>query len=105
MIVVCLLAACILAAGACSGSPPADATGEEMFQQLCANCHGEDLEGGVGPSIAAGSNAAEQDDDFLVLTITRGRGRMPSFESTLTEDQITRVIAYIRTRQQFEESG
>lgn len=98
------IAVCLLVLTACTDPPPVDASGQEIFQQVCANCHGEDLSGGVGPPVGAGSNAAAQDDDFLVLTITRGRGPMPSFDSTLSDEQILRVVEYLRA-QQSEESG
>jgi len=100
-----LLVMCLLILPACGGRPDADATGEEIYRQVCSNCHGDDLAGGVGPAIGAGSNAASQDDDFLLLTITRGRGRMPSFSATLSDDQISRVIEYLRAQQQADESG
>lgn len=96
---------CWLVLTACTGPPPTDATGQEIYQQVCSNCHGEYLEGGLGPAIGAGSNAAAQEDDFLVLTIARGRGRMPSFDSTLTDEQISRVVEYLRAQQQSDESG
>ncbi|HEX2420814.1 MAG TPA: cytochrome c [Acidimicrobiia bacterium] len=83
----------------CVGRPPADASGAEIYEQVCSNCHASDLSGGIGPSIDAGSNTAMQDDAFLELTITRGRGRMPSFQSTLSEEQVERLITYIRDRQ------
>jgi mono/diheme cytochrome c family protein len=83
----------------CSDRPPADASGAEVFERICANCHGSDLSGGVGPALDAGSNAASQDDAFLELTITRGRGRMPSFQNTLSQEQIERVIDFIREQQ------
>jgi cytochrome c550 len=78
------------------GRPADDATGEEIYLQLCSNCHGDQLQGAVGPALGPASNSAEQPDDFLDLTITQGRGRMPSFESSLTEDQVERLIGYIR---------
>ena len=83
----------------CGSRPPADASGAEIFEQSCANCHGSDLSGGIGPALNAGSNAASQDDAFLELTITRGRGRMPSFQNTLSQEQIERVIGFIRDQQ------
>lgn len=83
----------------CVGRPPVDALGAEIYQQVCSNCHGGELEGGIGPELGAGSNSADQEDDFLRLTITRGRGRMPSFGNTLSEQQIDRVIGFIRERQ------
>lgn len=83
----------------CIGRPPADATGAEIYTQVCSNCHAPDLSGGIGPALGAGSNSATQDDAFLELTITRGRGRMPSFQNTLSDEQIERLIAFIRDRQ------
>jgi mono/diheme cytochrome c family protein len=83
---------------ACS-RPPAEASGQEIYEQVCANCHGVDLEGGLGPAIGAGSNSAEQDESFLTLTVTRGRGRMPSFGATLSDDQVQRLVEYVRSRQ------
>jgi mono/diheme cytochrome c family protein len=83
----------------CVGRPPADATGAEIYEQVCSNCHASDLSGGIGPALGAGSNTATQDDVFLELTITRGLGRMPSFQNTLSEEQIERLITFIRDRQ------
>jgi mono/diheme cytochrome c family protein len=82
---------------ACSvGRPPEDATGVEIYSMLCANCHGDDLEGGIGPPLGPGSNSSDRPDSFLETTIEHGRGRMPSFESSLDEDQLDRLIDYIR---------
>ena len=100
-----LIVVCLMALTACTGPPPADATGQQIYEQVCANCHEVDLSGGVGPQLGPGSNAADQDDDFLVLTITRGRGRMPSFGATLSDDQIARVIDYLRTVQRSDDPG
>lgn len=86
-----------LALFACSvGRPDPDATGREIYQQLCSNCHGDDLSGGVGPPLGPGSNAASESDEFLEFTIINGRGRMPSFEASLNEAQLGRLIEYIR---------
>jgi mono/diheme cytochrome c family protein len=90
--VFCMLSACV-------GRPPADASGAEIYDQLCAHCHGADLEGGVGPPLGPGSEVADKPDSYLVLTITRGEGRMPSFERTLTAEQVDRVVAYIREKE------
>jgi mono/diheme cytochrome c family protein len=83
----------------CTPSPAPDATGQESYVQLCSRCHGEDLAGGIGPALGPDSNAANQDDEFLELTIMRGRGRMPAFGSTLADDQLDRLIGFIRERQ------
>src|SRR5688572_12793497 len=99
-----IIVLCLLLMTACADPPPPEASGEEIYQQLCANCHGNDLNGGVGPAVGAGSNSAAQDDDFLVLTVTRGRGPMPSFESTLSDEQIARVVDYLRAEQESVDS-
>ncbi len=84
---------------ACVGRPPEDATGEEIYLQLCANCHGDSLQGAVGPSLGPGSGSASQPDEFLRVTISQGRGRMPSFQSSLSDEQVERLIGYIRQEQ------
>ena len=92
LLVLLLLAAC--------GGPAADASGAEIYDQVCARCHGNDLGGRVGPALGPGSGAASAADEFLLTTITRGRGSMPSFSRTLSEKQIERVVAYLRSRQE-----
>ena len=93
------LGALLIAVGflaACTTGVPGDATGEQIYLQLCARCHGEELEGRVGPALGPGSNAAGQPDEFLAFTIENGRGRMPSFSAVLDEGQIDLLVAYIR---------
>jgi mono/diheme cytochrome c family protein len=89
----------LLVLTACVGRPAQDASGEEIYLQLCANCHGDDLSGGLGPALGPGSNAAQQPDEFLVATITQGRGRMPSFATTLTDEQVDRLVSHLREAQ------
>jgi mono/diheme cytochrome c family protein len=82
----------------CVGQPTPEATGEEIYLQLCAGCHGDSLQGSVGPALGPESNSAEQPDEFLSVTISQGRGRMPSFRS-LSDDQVNRLIGFIRQEQ------
>lgn len=88
----------VLALAACEG-PGADAGGEEIYMQVCARCHADDLSGAVGPALGEGSHAASETDEYLISTITDGRGRMPSFRQTLSSEQIEQVVAYLRERQ------
>lgn len=90
----------LLASVACVGRPPEGATGEEIYMQVCSNCHGEDLSGGLGPALGPGSISAEQPDDYLHMTILNGLGRMPSFRSSLDEEQVERLIAFLRAEQE-----
>jgi mono/diheme cytochrome c family protein len=90
-----------LVTASCAPALPPDASGEEIYQARCASCHGGDLEGsgslvsGRGPALGAESEAAGRADSLYVQAITRGTGRMPAVRS-LTDEQVTRVIAYIR---------
>lgn len=95
------LAGLVLSLAACGvGSVPDGATGEQIYRANCANCHGLELEGLIGPALGPGSNAAAQPDSFIETTVLHGRGSMPSFRSTLEDDQIGRLIEYIRQAQQ-----
>ncbi|MDX1469288.1 MAG: cytochrome c [Acidimicrobiia bacterium] len=94
IVVLILSAACSVA------RPPDDATGEEIYALLCANCHGADLEGGLAPALGPGSNSAARPDEFLEVSIVHGRGRMPSFSSSLSQEQVRLVIDFIRERQE-----
>lgn len=86
-----------LVLGACSlGGPEEDATGEQIYGELCARCHGADLSGSaVVPPLGPGSNVAGEDDEYIEFTVRNGRGRMPSFPS-LDETQLERLISHIR---------
>ncbi len=96
-------AALALALAACGVGPiPDDADGAQIYRAICANCHGADLEGRVGPALGPGSNTASQPDSFIETTVLHGRGSMPSFRSTLDDDQVGRLIDFIREAQQDE---
>jgi mono/diheme cytochrome c family protein len=85
---------------ACSGAPPEDATGAQIYGQLCASCHRADLSGGVGPSLDADSRSVDMSDAVIAQIIRQGRGsRMPAFARTLSAEQLDRLIDYIRDRQ------
>lgn len=80
----------------CVDRPESDASGADIYMDVCATCHASDLSGSVGPALGPGTNAALQPDDYLMGAIRDGIGRMPSFSQTLTPEQIERVVAYLR---------
>ncbi len=88
-----------LVLAACGNGLAEDATGEEIYEARCASCHRGDLSGGIGPPLGPESDAAGKPDDFYRLTINQGLGRMPSFGGVFNDDQVTRVIEYLRSAQ------
>ncbi len=94
-----MLAATLMLVSACGTQVPDDASGTEIYELVCARCHGSQLGGGVGPALDAGSDAAANTDAYYQQTISRGRGRMPSFGSSLSDEQIDLVIDFLREQQ------
>jgi len=92
------LAALVLAAvmlAGCGSNLAADAGGEDIYNARCSSCHRKDLSGGIGPALGPGSAAVDRPREYYEVTINAGIGRMPSFRSTLSEEQIDRVIDYM----------
>lgn len=83
--------------------------GQALFLQYCQGCHGPDGKGGgkgfmphVGP-LARQDYIENLPDEYLAAVITEGGAYvgksafMPSWKSTLSEQDIADVIAFIRT--------
>lgn len=83
----------------CTGQADPNATGGELYSQFCARCHAADLSGGVGPALGPGSDLVDKPDSFIADVTTNGRGSMPAFGNTLSDDQVDRVVEFIRTDQ------
>ncbi len=79
----------------CDGGLEENASGQEIYEARCASCHRKDLSGGIGSPLGPGSDAVDRPLEYYEITIKTGKGRMPSFRSTLTEEQISRVIDYV----------
>jgi len=108
--------AAILAAGslAAQDSKPAPKTyppalvaaGESRFIQECAFCHGRDAGGGEdGPDLTRSQLVAEDHDgDRIGPVVRNGRPEkgMPHF--TLSDKQLSELIAYIQTQKTLAES-
>lgn len=95
------LAVLMLAASACGGDPvPDDASGGEIYVQVCAVCHGADLSGRTGPRLAGeGTGSADKPESYFIQSISAGIGSMPAMRGTLTEEQIRRVSRYVIEQQ------
>jgi cytochrome c oxidase cbb3-type subunit 3 len=73
--------------------------GRAIFAERCATCHGARGEGVDAIALANPALQATASDGFLLYAVTHGRRgtRMPSFEGTLTSEQIEDVVRFVRT--------
>jgi len=94
----------LLACVPLAGSGPAEAAddGAATFNSSCAGCHAENGAGDTAIGKSTGvpdlrsSQVQSQPDSRLTDVIENGTGRMPPFKSTLNEDQVKKLIAYVR---------
>ena len=85
-------------------TPAAIAAGRLIYENRCANCHGESGDGkgakaaelSVAPADFRGREVAANTDGELFWQITKGARPMPSFES-LSEEERWKLVDYIRT--------
>jgi mono/diheme cytochrome c family protein len=83
--------------------------GAKLYKRYCSGCHGADGRGDAKTFMPHVSNLTTKDyieflpDGFLYTVITEGgaavgkSGFMPSWKSTLSDQDIKDVIAFIRT--------
>jgi mono/diheme cytochrome c family protein len=78
---------------------------EAIFTQQCAMCHGASGAGdgpaaaALNPTPASFADSAFQGsrtDEQLSEAISSGKGAMPGYEATLTPEEITALVSYIR---------
>ena len=80
----------------------ASAGGGELYKAKCASCHGEDGSGNtaVGRSLrlrALGSPEVQKQSDAELTSVTaKGKGRMPGYEAKLSQEQLQKLVRFIR---------
>jgi len=72
-------------------------TGQQLYAENCATCHGADGQGSVGPQLAGRVTQRFPNIDDQIVLVTDGTGGMPSFKGKLTAKQIQQVVEYTRT--------
>ena len=79
------------------------ADGAAVFKSKCAMCHGADGKGQtpVGKTMKARDlglpEVQKQSDEELSKVVAYGKGKMPGYKSSLGDDDIKQVVAFIRT--------
>jgi len=72
--------------------------GKEIYLAECAGCHGEKLEGGIGPSLKGPKFKYGPTLEDHARIIAKGTGEgMPGFEQALGKEKVRSVAAYIHT--------
>ncbi len=92
-------AALALAAAPLQAQPPAPRAATALYEQLCAACHGEHMEGGKARAFARGSSDAPAPDTAaLAQAIRRGvpAAGMPAFGHALSAAEIQALATLIR---------
>jgi mono/diheme cytochrome c family protein len=69
------------------------ASGTSLYDEHCAGCHGADGLGGVGTDLVEQLAILSEED--VVRTIVEGRGIMPAWGETQSDQEIADVVAYI----------
>jgi cytochrome c6 len=68
------------------------------YKAKCAMCHGPDGKGGkMGTRDFASAEVKAETDAQLTDIITKGKGKMPSYDGKLKADEIKGLVAYIRS--------
>lgn len=73
--------------------------GRQLFVNYnCAGCHGGHAGGGMGPSLRNGDWIYGGSDAQVFNSIAEGRGKgMPAWGTKVPEDQIWKLVAYIKS--------
>jgi cytochrome c6 len=103
MLLVLFAGLTLLVVSIVQASPrPDSAAGSATFRTKCAMCHGPD---GSGSEVGKSMNVSDLrsavvqklPDAQLAQIISNGKGGMPSFKDSLSEDQVHSLVAHIRS--------
>lgn len=97
-----LLTACAADAPAVPAGPdgepdPVLVSGRDIYSGRCATCHGGSGGGDRGPKLADGRVVESLPDAAEQFTVVHdGRGQMPGFGDSLSDEEIDAVVRYTR---------
>jgi cytochrome c6 len=75
----------------------------KFYKANCTLCHSDDGSGSspTGKALKAkdlrSDEVQKQDDAALAEVITKGRGKMPAFGAKIKAEDVTKLVAYLRT--------
>ena len=69
------------------------AAAEAIYTKSCVSCHGNQLEGKLGPNLQkVGTKMSQEQIYKLVLN---GKGAMPAFKSSLKEEEVANIAQWL----------
>ncbi|GIP24634.1 MULTISPECIES: cytochrome c [Paenibacillus] len=71
-------------------------TAEATVKANCISCHGDQLEGKVGPNLQ--KIGSQMTNEQIFTTITKGNGNMPSFKDKLKPEEIANVAEWLAAK-------
>jgi mono/diheme cytochrome c family protein len=82
-----------------TGKAEAITEGQALYKKFnCYACHGMAGGGGMGPNLTDETwQAGDGSDASLQTQIKEGKGAMPPFKSLLNDDQVWKLITFVRS--------
>lgn len=71
----------------------------ELYKARCINCHGSELQGRVGVHTNLQQVGSRMSAEEITMQIQYGKGVMPGFASTLTQDEIQGLAEWLAGKQ------
>jgi cytochrome c oxidase cbb3-type subunit 3 len=93
---LCLLALLLIASGILSAQEDDSNAGQRLFHLHCAECHGLDGEGGLGPDLTRGMYRHGATDQALYQTVSKGVTGTPMPATSLPDEQLWQLVRYVR---------
>lgn len=94
---LCLAASVSVLPMAAAQAANGQGVAKEVFQENCAACHGETLQGGIGPSLMDDEWKHGSSGEDIAKSISVGfpENEMPGYADILSEDVIRSLVIYI----------
>jgi mono/diheme cytochrome c family protein len=91
--------ALLLATPALAAKPAQPDPGAIVYEEVCQACHMANAKGAVGAGriTALAGNPNLEFPEYPIGVVTGGKGAMPWFRGSLTDQQIADVITYVRS--------
>ncbi len=99
-----MVGGCVQATG-----PEQEISGQRLFNQYCARCHGTDgvptKDAPTASSFASAAVVERLSDETIKGVIRRGKGQMPGFGERFTDATLQVFVAYVRSLPAGQPSG